>query len=375
MESSLAAFLLSSFFCLLGISIIAFCLYSIIKEYRKDETIFNNNIIWFALGGIFISVFLIMGTFIIKGKIEKYDNELYRISKSNNIESNIINDDIDYQGTIGDLFGGIYGPIVGLIGAVLAGMAFYAQYKANEEITRQFKIQQFENQYFKLIDLYRKNADEIKINSFSNRKCFAVMYEEFRFIYSEVEDYLSSYELNEKDLTSISYCIFYYGVGNNILKILDKNFKYLHVNFDELYTRLNLVKTEFEYSGEVILINDYGQSISYVFKYSPFKGHLSRLGHYYRHLFQTVKFVITEKNLKYEEKYSYLKILRAQLSDYELIFLFFNSLFEKGKEWFDYDIFDEYRFLKNIPLELINIGLNPNEIIKPFNSRGEKNFD
>ena len=64
------------------------------------------------------------------------------------------------------------------------------------------------------------------------------------------------------------------------------------------------------------------------FKYIPFEGHQSRLGHYYRHLYQTVCYVDSqdEKYISNIEKYKYMKILRAQLSTHEEALLFLNSL-------------------------------------------------
>lgn len=281
---------------------------------------------------------------------------------------------IDSIGTIGDAVGGILNPVIAIGAALLTFLAFYIQYQANRQVQEQFKIQQFESQLYQMIELYRKNADEMKIAKIEGRKCFAVMLEEFKFIYLEAEIYLSEYSLNEKDLTSITYCIFYYGVGNNIKTILEENYSSLNIDFGPLIYRLEMIKSEFDYQNHVTLINDYGESASYKFKYKPFKGHLSRLGHYYRHLFQSVKYIITQ-DLEYDEKYKYLKLLRSQISDYEFIFLFYNSLFEKGNEWLVLDIFTEYRFIKNIPLELLNFGLNPKELFEETNSRNEKIFE
>ena len=61
--------------------------------------------------------------------------------------------------------------------------------------------------------------------------------------------------------------------------------------------------------------------------YSFGVGHLRRLGHYIRHLFQTVKFVDDQPNeiISMEDKYSYVSNLRAQLSAHEQILLFYNS--------------------------------------------------
>jgi hypothetical protein len=74
--------------------------------------------------------------------------------------------------------------------------------------------------------------------------------------------------------------------------------------------------------------------VFYVDNYTKYYGgNQFRLGHYFRHLFQTVKYVNEQSFLNYEEKYEYIKILRAQLSTYEQSIFFFNSLSFMGLAW------------------------------------------
>ena len=93
------------------------------------------------------------------------------------------------------------------------------------------------------------------------------------------------------------------------------------------------------------------------FKY--FGGHQHRLGHYFRHLYQSVTYIDNSRNLKYEQKYEYIKSLRAQLSTYEQAVIFFNSISEFGKVWemenchFNDQLITKYNFIKNIPAEFI----------------------
>ncbi|MCU0439284.1 MAG: putative phage abortive infection protein [Raineya sp.] len=95
-------------------------------------------------------------------------------------------------------------------------------------------------------------------------------------------------------------------------------------------------------------------------------GHQFRLGHYYRHIFQTVKFIDKEIYLSDKEKYDYIKILRGQLSNYEQIVFFLNSLSEIGRAWEmmnksnpedeikkDKQLITKYNFIKNIPIRYL----------------------
>lgn len=86
------------------------------------------------------------------------------------------------------------------------------------------------------------------------------------------------------------------------------------------------------------------------------------LGHYFRHFYQTVTFIDKETNLTYDEKYQYIKIFRGQLSNYEQIIFFLNSLSEIGRTWefekkknpqeqisINKQLITKYNLIKNIP--------------------------
>lgn len=67
-------------------------------------------------------------------------------------------------------------------------------------------------------------------------------------------------------------------------------------------------------------------------------------------------FFTTQKRSRLNEifkiKYRYISIIRAQISDYELLWLFYNCLSKNGVEKFKPYI-EQYSFFKNIPKNLI----------------------
>lgn len=87
-------------------------------------------------------------------------------------------------------------------------------------------------------------------------------------------------------------------------------------------------------------------------------------GHYFRNLYRIVKFVdestfvsnndsdnIDEEMLELENhkcRYKYISIVRSQLSDYELLWLFYNCLSINGFEKFK-PLIEKYSLLKNLP--------------------------
>lgn len=277
----------------------------------------------------------------------------------------------------GDTIGGIMNPFVAIAAAILTFLAFWVQFKANQEVQKQFKIQQFESQFYEMLRLYRANVEEMKIKNINGRKCFARMLDEFKFIYYETEYYLMPSGLDEFILNEIAFYIFYYGVGNNIKEILYEKYKSYSINneIDNLIEKLERYKEEHISQGVIQFIDNNGNSRNFNFNYIPFKGHVSRLDHYFRHLFQTVSYIVKNDTINEKEKYNYIKLLRAQLSNYEFIILYFNGLTDMGKEWVTNGYFTEYKFLKNLPYKFINYSVNPVDFLGMTNSKGEKIFD
>jgi hypothetical protein len=71
------------------------------------------------------------------------------------------------------------------------------------------------------------------------------------------------------------------------------------------------------------------------------------LGHYFRLLFNIVDFVDKWEN---EEKYFYLKTLRALLSEAELSIISLNCIYGEGREKFK-PLIEKYALLNNISIE------------------------
>ncbi|WP_144883095.1 putative phage abortive infection protein [Leclercia adecarboxylata] len=78
-----------------------------------------------------------------------------------------------------------------------------------------------------------------------------------------------------------------------------------------------------------------------------FHNRSQNLSHYYRFLFNTYKF-IDEAEIDEPSKRKYANILRAQISNYELLMLFYNSLSVDGERFKFY--FEKYEVLDNLPV-------------------------
>jgi len=80
-----------------------------------------------------------------------------------------------------------------------------------------------------------------------------------------------------------------------------------------------------------------------------YKKQQHNLGHYFRNMYNIVKFV---KNSSVDDKRLYTNILRAQLSTHELALLFYNCASDMGKEKFK-PLIEEFALLKNLPENIL----------------------
>jgi hypothetical protein len=301
---------------------------------------------------------------------------------------------LDYTttGQIGDTIGGIAGPVIALIASLLTFLAFWIQVKANKAQTTQFdkqdtdtKIDRFENKFYELLKLHRENVAEINIaNTVHNRKAFVSMFKEFKFGYhclklvygSQQELHTITRTLTEQDFVNISFIIFFMGIGENSDKLtqglIQQYEEVLIVNYLEY---LKVCQSRYSQNGQIAVDIEDNQIFTLDIKYKPFCGHMSRLGHYYRHLFQTVKFVVEQDSEVIKDKYEYLKTLRAQLSSHEQLLLYYNGLTTMGKPWIENNFFTDYRMIKNLPLPLADFGLKPKEKLGERNKDGKLLFE
>lgn len=85
-------------------------------------------------------------------------------------------------------------------------------------------------------------------------------------------------------------------------------------------------------------------------------------GHYFRNLYRMIKIVeqtdffydstkVSDKEI-FDIKYKYTSIIRSQISDYELLWLFYNCLSHNGIEKFK-NYIEQYSLLKNMPKNLV----------------------
>jgi hypothetical protein len=110
--------------------------------------------------------------------------------------------------------------------------------------------------------------------------------------------------------------------------------------FKVFYTRLARVYRKKEKSANGSVAPDV--LISRAYK-SFWRVHQTELAHYFRYLFNVIKF-IDESNFS---DGPYIKLIRAQLSDSELFILFYNSQTDQGRKFVEY--IEKYSLFDNMP--------------------------
>lgn len=303
----------------------------------------------------------------------------------------LVKDVFTTSGALGDAINGLLTPIVGFLAVITTFLAFIVQYKANQDIRNDISRDRFETKFFELIRLHKENLNEIEIDGrYRGRKAIVQMLYEFRFMYHVVinskdewlqknnRDSDETVQINNNSdfLIEIAYTLFFNGIGDQA-----EGSKHFLKYFDEDYPDLvNLcIKNALLYQQEFddierglveehdIYINSTAGGDFLGISYFPFDGHASKLGHYFRHIFQLVKFVVSNQELLENSTYEYIKTIRAQLSNHEQALFYFNSFFAPGKVWWSdlnskkrqISYFIDWSVIKNVPENWTSFAKNP----------------
>lgn len=239
-------------------------------------------------------------------------------------------------GQLGDFVGGYIGTVFALISVVLLFATLKNQRRAAQE-------QNFETKYFELIKMHRDNVAELYLQDTYGRRIFVLLIREFRCILAITRQIADKCQqtLTQQQLLHIAYYCLLYGTGPNSSRMLKMSLGSFDSNFvSMLEDELNKTEVKEKIQKE----RNFG--------YKPFEGHQSRLGHYYRHLYQSVCYV--DKQAFPLDKYEYVKTIRAQLSTHEQALLLLNSLAPVGQNWWHKGLITKYRMVQNLPRDFFN---------------------
>ena len=195
-------------------------------------------------------------------------------------------------------------------------------------------LERFEGRFYKMLDIHIQNVENLKERSTGRQndvfkllieryqKCYRVVFDALNdFLYEQnfgiyqvgenaYVDYLRSLYKDEKKkqeaVCTLAYGYFFYGVNYTINR---KDGCIAELN-EALSKRMDIENAAHSSCNEV-------------------------MGHYYRHLYQTVRYVanMNDAVIDEQQKYEYIKMLRAQMSDTEQLLLYYNSLSIPGRNW------------------------------------------
>jgi hypothetical protein len=239
-------------------------------------------------------------------------------------------------GQLGDFVGGYVGTFLALASVVLLSATLRSQRKSAQVLN-------FEGKYFELLRLHRDNVAELEVQGVTGRKLFVVLVREYRSATAVVRRaaVTTQQKLTPEQVAHIAYYCVFYGTGPNSSRMLRLSLS----EYDESF--VNAFAEEMERSDTKDTVQA-EKKLAYV----PFEGHQSRLGHYYRHLYQAIRYV-DEQKLSID-KYQYVKTIRAQLSNHEQALLLLNSLTPVGENWWKNGYMLRYRLVQNIPRDFFD---------------------
>jgi len=220
-----------------------------------------------------------------------------------------------------------FGEKFGAINALFAGLAFagviYTVYLQRKELQLQrdeikrsteelkgqkeaMNLQRFENKFFQMLELHRQNLNSISSNidqvgRMSGR-------EFFKYSSAEIRNWYQYYCVNSE-------------------------------NEKKLLVLANVYTTY------------YGR-------------HKGELGHYFLNLYHIVNYIDKTPEINIKEKEFYMKLLRAQLSNFEVLLLAYNCISFYGSEKFK-PLIEKYKLLNNLDFEL-RMPTNERIIIDPI---------
>ena len=206
--------------------------------------------------------------------------------------------DFSTTGEIGDTIGGIMGPFIAIAAAGLTFIAFWVQYKANIQQRHDIAIERFESNLFEMIHIQQEITNGLLVDKVGSDLDSKRGRDVFQYVYESADHRI--------------------WLGNEC--------------------RTSTIKHALEISDEPKLTISHLKNMWF-------------LDHYFRHLYRIFKYIDdADKNtISDEKKYEYAGIVRATLSQYELIMLFYNAFSNPKFK----DIIEKYALLQNLRVELL----------------------
>lgn len=193
------------------------------------------------------------------------------------------------------------GPFVAIIAAWLTFIAFWVQFKANNQQRHDIAIERFESKLFEMLHIQQEITTGLLIEQIGGNVKSQRGRDVFQFVYETGRDMI--------------------WIGNEQRRCTHK---------------------------EALSIDDNVKMSVSSMKNMWF------LDHYFRHLYRIFKYIddSDDRVINKEKKYEYASIVRATLSQYELVMLFYNGFYHKKFK----TLAEKYALMNNLRIGLLASG-------------------
>ena len=236
------------------------------------------------------------------------------------------------QGTFGDMFGAVNALFSGL---AFAGLIVTLLYQKEELKLQREELRETRNEL---------NAQKLEFqeqNKTMKRQRFENTFFNMLSLQQEIIANLSyEYHLDLRICPQNLPEEFFYKSAPKIQLIGRKT-------FEGIYKHAVIEYNGVRYADGIVKILKQNDYIAY-----PVISVTTRFDHYFRHLYHIYKFVDTSDLIEDSERYDYACIIRSQLSDYELVMMFYNCLSTNGRDKFK-PLIEKYSVFNNLRLELL----------------------
>ena len=236
------------------------------------------------------------------------------------------------QGTFGDMFGAVNALFSGL---AFAGLIVTLIYQKEELKLQREELRETRNELNAQKLEFQEQNKTMKRQRFENT-FFNMLSLQQEIIANLSYEYYASPNIRPHNIPEE---IFYKGAPKGQLHGRE--------TFEGIYKHAIIEYNGARHADGIIKILKQNGYIAY-----PVISVTTRFDHYFRHLYHIYKFVDTSDLIEDSERYDYACIIRSQLSDYELVMMFYNCLTANGRDKFK-PLIEKYAVFNNLRLELL----------------------
>lgn len=252
----------------------------------------------------------------------------------------------------GDWFGGFIGTIISFFTLIFVGLTYRSQRKQLTETRDQVNKQQFEAVFFNMLQMINTIGKEIEVEYFPSAGTSRIV--KGLDFYKYFMDKMRESKFRE----SIPDAVLFFINDKLAIKFPTRFKRHLPPEeYQHAYLLEQGLTIEDLKGGLKKWYDEENESEYYGFVYEYyFLMFNSNLGHFFRYLYNTIKYVIKERK-SYNDCEDYINLIQSQLSNFQLTVLFYSCLSKvsydsKGKPSVK-ALLDELNFFQNIPQSLL----------------------